>query len=324
MPKPLGFLAALALLALAGCGGDADRPAPAGGAGGKPVVVATVLPVYALALEVAGEAPGVELVLLLPASGGCPHDYALSPGDVAKLARAKVLLANGAGFEAFLTKDALAAANKTVKVVELSEGLELIPRAPDGDDRDKDAKKSEEHHHHEGAWNPHTFASPRCAAKMTLRIGEALAEADPAGAEGYRRNAAESAKRLETLADEFAAAGKTFPNRKIVAMHDVFFYLARDAGLSIVGVVEEEPGQEPGPGVFIKLVAKVKAERPAAILGEPQYSDKPARALSRETGVPVVLVDPFATGKAARGEYERTMRANLEVLKKALGPGPRP
>ena len=311
-------IVAAALLA-GGCGKDAGRGTAASG---RPGVVATVLPVYVLALDAAGEKPGVELSLLLPAGAGCPHDYTLSPGDAARLARARLLLAVGAGFEPFLAPETLARVNRDLAVVDLSEGLKLIPREHEGAGHGADEGKAggEAHQHHAGAWNGHTFASPRNAARMTRRIAEALAGVDPAGAAGYRANAEASARELEALADELAAAAKTFPNRKVVATHDVLAYLARDAGLEVVAVIEDEPGEEPGLGVFARLVERVRAEKPAAIFSEPQYPDKPAWALSRETGVPVHSLDPFASGRAERGAYLAAMRGNLATLKKALGP----
>ncbi len=313
----LAAAVAAALLA-GGCGKDAGKGTAASG---KPGVVATVLPVYVLALDAAGEKPGVELSLLLPAGAGCPHDYTLSPGDAARLARAKLLLAVGAGFEPFLAPETLARVNRELTVVDLSEGLKLIPREHEGAGHGADeGKAAGDHDHHAGAWNGHTFASPRNAARMTRRIAEALAKLDPAGAAGYRANAEASARELEALADELAAAAKVFPNRRVVATHDVLAYLARDAGLEIVAVIEDEPGEEPGLGVFARLVERVRAEKPAAIFSEPQYPDKPARALSRETGVPVYSLDPFASGRAERGAYLAAMRANLATLKKALGP----
>jgi zinc transport system substrate-binding protein len=317
--------AAAAGLLCAGCGRDAGKGA---GRSGKPVVVATVLPVYVLALDVAGENPGVELSLLLPPAAGCPHDYSMSPADAAKLARAKLLLANGAGFEPFLAPGTLAKVNRDLPVADLSEGMKLLPRQAVGSgeaaghdaDHDKDEAGGGHHHHHDEVWNGHTFASPRNAAVMVKRIAEALAKLDPAGAAAYRANAAKTAAQLEELADQLAAAAKTFPNRKVVATHDILAYLARDAGLELVAVIEDEPGQEPGLGVFAKLVERVRADKPAAIFSEPQYSDKPALALSRETGVPVYSLDPFASGKAERGAYLAAMRENLVTLEKALGP----
>ena len=305
--------AGLALLLAAGCGSEPPKPAPGGG---KQVsVLATVLPVYVLALGVAGEGPGVKLAMLIPANAGCPHDYALSPGQIQALYRADLLLINGAGLEEFLVSGPAARVRGRLKIADLSAGLDLLREevSPGG------TKPAEDGHVHAGEYNPHTWASPRNAARMTLKIGEELSGVDPADAERYRRNAAEQARELDALAAEFAAAAKTFPNRKIVTVHEIFDYLARDCGLAVVGEIEESPGQAPGLGVFAELVRKVRAEKPAAIFYEPQYSAKPAQALGRETGVSVHALDPFATGRPERGEYLRVMRRNLETLKSALG-----
>jgi zinc transport system substrate-binding protein len=154
---------------------------------------------------------------------------------------------------------------------------------------------------------------------MTKLIGEALAGVDPANAEAYSKNAAASAAQLDALADELAAAAKGAPNRKIVTIHDVFAYFARDAGLDLIAVIEEAPGQAPGLGELDKLVAKVRSEKPAAIFFEPQYPADPARTLGRETGVPVYELDPFASGEAKPGAYLAAMRRNLATLKSSLG-----
>lgn len=305
---------AAALLVAGGCGGD-SRPA----GDGRPVVVATMLPIYVLALDVVGRTRGVELSTLLPAGAGCPHDYALSPDDAQKLSVARLVLANGAGLEGFLTSGPVSRLLKGVKVVDLSEGLKLIPNEGHEHEAEREAGHEHGHAHDHGEFNGHTFASPRNAAHMVRRIAEALARLDPADAAEYRRNAEAAAGRLEALAAEMAAAAATFPNRRIVTTHDVFAYLARDAGLEVVAVIEAEPGQEPGLGEFAGLVARVRAARPAAIFSEPQYSDRPARALSRETGVPVHSLDPFATGRAEAGAYLAAQRRNLETLKRALG-----
>ncbi|HOX08160.1 MAG TPA: metal ABC transporter substrate-binding protein [Planctomycetota bacterium] len=311
-PGVVIFAAAFAALTLCGCGRD-SRPAPGSG---KPRVVATTVPVMALALDVLGDSSAIELVMLVPSGSGCPHDYQITPADMEKLSGARAVLANGAGLESFLLAGPVKKLN--LRTVELSEGLKLIPLAAEADAGEPDHGHD---HDRDEAFNGHTFASPRNAAAMVGRIAALFAEIDPAGADAYRRNSAEASKQLDALADDFAATVKALPNRKIVTIHNVFDYLARDAGLEVIGVIEQEPGQSPTPGALVKLTKKVRAEKPAAIFWEPQYSPKPAETLGRETGVPVFELDPFASGTPARGEYLRTMRANLEALKKALGGG---
>ena len=65
-------------------------------------LTATVFPVWILLKEVAKDVPGVNVNLLLPAGSGCPHDYAMTPNDRRRLAKADILVMNGLGLEGFL------------------------------------------------------------------------------------------------------------------------------------------------------------------------------------------------------------------------------
>ena len=65
-------------------------------------VLTSFLPMYLFTRNVVGDAPGVAVEMMLPASLGCPHDYSLSPGDMKKIAEADLFLANGFGMEEFL------------------------------------------------------------------------------------------------------------------------------------------------------------------------------------------------------------------------------
>ena len=65
-------------------------------------VLATTFPVYQIVRNITQNVPDVEVQLMLPAQAGCPHDYALTPQDMSKLAQADILVLNGLGLEAFL------------------------------------------------------------------------------------------------------------------------------------------------------------------------------------------------------------------------------
>lgn len=291
------LLVFLALLTL-----PARAPA-AGAAAPRPLrVVATFLPMYLFAAEVAAGVPGVTVELLLPAALGCPHDYALTPGDLRKLAAADIVVANGLGMEEFLGAP-VREANPRARVVETAQ--EVAPLAAAG-------------HDHDGGVNPHAWVSPRNAALQLRAIGEALAEAAPDRAPLFRENAAASAARLTALAEEFDAAARSFRRRNIVTAHGVFGYLARDLGLAVVGEIEETPGQEPSAAAIRRLAATIREKRVPAVFAEPQYPEKAAAVVAREAGVPVRILDPIATGDAAPGAYERAMRRNLAVLAETL------
>lgn len=275
----------------------------AGPAGAAPLnVLASFLPIYLFTANVARGAPGVSVDLMLPPSLGCPHDYSLSPADMKKIARADLFVANGMGQEEFLGRP-MRAANPRIRVVESAAGI-----VPIWSGRGPRARP-----------NPHTWVSPRNAILQVRAIEAALAQASPANAAVFRKNADAYAARLGALAAEFEAAARRFQNRRIVTFHDAFDYLAQDAGLSIVARIEETPSQAPSAREVARLIRLVQESGAAAVFAEPQYPARIAETIACEAGVPVRVLDPVATGPAELDTYERIMRANLRTLVAALG-----
>ncbi|RJP24596.1 MAG: zinc ABC transporter substrate-binding protein [Deltaproteobacteria bacterium] len=270
-------------------------------------VLASFLPMYIFTANVAGDAPGVVVDLMLPAALGCPHDYALTPSDLRKIAAADLFIANGAGMEEFLGAP-VRKANPRIRVVETAASVPLLREshgAGGGDGKLADM-------------NPHTWVSPKNAVLQVRAIEKALSEAVPGDSARFGANADAYARRLEALSREFEEASSTFRRRNIVTFHNVFDYLARDYGLTIVGEVETAPGQEPSAGEIRKLVRTMRDRGVPALFTEPQYPGRIAKTISREAGVPMVALDPVATGGTAPGYYEVAMRRNLRALREAL------
>ena len=310
-------------------------------------VLATTYPVYLITRAVTQSSPDVQVDLLIPAQTGCPHDYALTPRDMQKLAKARIVVINGLGLEAFLEKP-LAAAGKFT-VVDSSKGVKAIVEdhdedqhaAPggaesahkDGHDHAATAKGHEagqesgqeaghdhgtEHGHDHGGVNPHAFASPMQAAIMARNIGRALAAAEPVAAKNCPEAAEAYAARLEAVGKRLAAVGANATNKNVVALHDGMAYLVRDAGLNLVDVIQEDEEAQPSAARLLDLVKKIKESKPVVLIGEPQYSEKPVRALSAETGVPAVQLDSLASGltNVPLDYYETVMANNCAILEK--------
>ena len=294
-------------------------------------VLCTTFPVHQIARNVAQGREGVALQLMLPAGMGCPHDYALTPQDMRKLAAADVLVVNGLGLEEFLDAPVLAA-NPDLETVDSSAAIQDLleyahehHEAEEEHDHEAEAEHGHDehgHHPHEGV-NPHLFASPRQAARIALNVAAGLSKADPEGAATYIRNAQAYAARLNALADELAALGRTLKNNRIVEPHGVFDYLARDMGLEIAAVLRPH-GQEPSAAEMLDLVREIREKQAGAIFTEPQYPAKIGAALARENGLPTATLDPVATGpdEAPLDYYETAMRKNMEVLRAVLGVQP--
>jgi ABC-type Zn uptake system ZnuABC Zn-binding protein ZnuA len=187
-------------------------------------------------------------------------------------------------------------------------------------ERDDRHGEDEHGHHHEGV-NPHLFASPRMTGLLAMNIAGELSKVTPEAAAIYLKNAQAYMARMDKLAEEFAALGKTVKNNRIVTQHGVFDYLARDMGLEVVAVMQAHEGQEPSASEMLEIVRVVKDKKAGALFTEPQYPQKVGRTIAKEAGIPSAILDPVATGpeKAGLDYYEVVMRQNMEVLRKTLG-----
>ena len=176
------------------------------------------------------------------------------------------------------------------------------------------------HQHHNGGVNPHLFVSPRMTAKLAMNIAAELSKADPNNAAIYFNNAQVYAETMNKLADDMAALGKRLNNNRIVQPHGIFDYLARDMDLEIVAVMLAH-GQEPSASEMMQLVETIKETHAGAIFTEPQYPEKIGKTLSKETGIPVALLDPAESGpeNAPLTYYEMVMRQNMKTLESTLG-----
>jgi ABC-type Zn uptake system ZnuABC Zn-binding protein ZnuA len=287
-PVPAAFL----LLALA-------LPAPSAAAPLR--ILASFLPMYLFTVNVAGDAPGVTVDLMLPASLGCPHDYALTPGDMRKIASADLYIANGLGMEEFLGAS-VRKANPGIRVVETAASVPPV---------------REEGGNHGGV-NPHAWVSPKSAILQVREIEKALSGAQPDLAPVFRRNADAYVLRLSALDSEFRSAAGGFRRRNIVTFHNEFGYLARDYGLTVVGEVESVPGREPSPAQVRDLARVIREMGVPVLFVAPDSPPRVAEMVAREAGVPVRVLDPVSTGKTAPSAYEEAMRRNIRTLAEAL------
>lgn len=289
-PKIIALLLALMLLLTAwGC--KSQPPAPAGFS-----VVTSFYPMYLLTANVIAGVEGVQLGNMAAPEVGCLHDYQLLPQDVRALETANVLIAGGAGMESFLSK--VTQQLPALIVVEASSGIPLITN--------------------EGEPNPHVWLHPLYAAKEARTIAAGLAAADQAHAQQYLDNGEAYAKKLEALYAEMQAQLSGITHREIITFHEAFPYFALAFGLEIVGVVEREPGSEPGTLELAQTVDLVREKGVPALFAEPQYPNGAAQLIARETGAKLYVLDPVVTGELSPDAYEKTMRQNAATLKEAL------
>jgi ABC-type Zn uptake system ZnuABC Zn-binding protein ZnuA len=286
--------AALVLVAVAGCvgGGETGTAAPALD------VVASSTVFADLVRNVGG--PDVAVDSLVPA-GADVHTFDPTPGTIAKLARADVVVMNGLGVDDWL--DNVVADAGAVPPVKLGEGLD-VPLIED-----------------EAGPNPHLWMDVAYAKLYAGRIADALVAADPAHEAGYRERAAAYGARLDELDGWVRGQLASVPeaDRRVVTMHDAFPYFARAYGLEVVGVAIGAPGQDPSAADITALVDTIRRTGVKAVFAEDQFSPKLVEALASETGTTVVA-DLFddSLGDPPVTSYEQLIRWDTERIVDAL------
>lgn len=272
------------------------------------VIMTSFYPMYIFCENIADGVEGVMVKNMAAPDTGCLHDYQLLPADMRALEEADVLVINGAGMEGFMDK--IIAQYADLPVITASEGVEMLCG---------DHEHDHAHDHENESVNAHVWLNPQLAAQQVENIGAALALLDGENADAYEDNTAAYAQSLRELGDEMKAALSGLENRKIITFHEAFPYFAQAFDLEIVGVIEREPGEEPGTRELAETCDLVKAQGVKALFAEPQYPNRAAETIARETGATVYTLDPIVTGELSKEAYEQKMRENLATLLEALG-----
>jgi zinc transport system substrate-binding protein len=268
------LVVAAAVLLCAGCGGTSAR------SGG---VVAAFYP-----LAWAAQGAGVHATNLTP-PGAEPHDIELTPGEVAEIQRADVVLYLSHGFQPAVEKALEGAHGKKVDALA---GVRL--HLGSGDEA--------------GVADPHVWLDPVVFARVVRRIGSALGHPDRGRA---------LARRVEALDAAYRRGVAHCRRREFVTSHSAFGYLAERYGLHQIPITGVDPESEPSARALKQLAALVRREHIRTIFFERLVSPRLAQTLARETGARTAVLDPIEG--APRGEsYLTLMRENLAALRKAL------
>lgn len=297
-----GLIIGLLLINIIGCAKNTGSSQEAAGSADrteKQLTIATSFyPMYIMAVNIAKDIPGVQVINMAPLQSGCLHDYQLKPQDLKVLEKAQIFIVNGAGMEAFMDK--VVNQQPSLKIVEASKGIELVKNASDGED------------------NPHVWVSISGAIQQAKNTGEQLAVLDPGNAAKYRSNTSVYVKKLELLQKKMHKSLDGIKNREIVTFHEAFPYFAKEFNFHVAAVVEREPGSQPSAGELSDTVKVVKESKVKALFAEPQYPAKAADTIARETGAKVYSLDPAVTGPMEPDAYINIMNNNLKVLEEAL------
>ncbi len=279
-------------------------------------VAASITPYGDFCRQIGGER--VDVQVLIP-PGASPHTFEPSPGLLAGLRQAKVVVVNGADLEPWVTR--FLRGLKTAKpfVVTATEGLDLIREVAGQEHGGKEAahRPGKPAHDHAGV-NPHVWLDPILAQDICRRIAAAFMQADPTGQTYYEQQLQSYLEKLANLHETIAAATAAFQIKEFIGFHPSFTYFARRYGLQEVGIIEVAPGREPTPRAFQDILAAIRRYGIRVVFSEPQFSPRIVEVLAKQAGVSVLTLDPLGGRPPYGDSYIKLMEYNLATMRQAM------
>ena len=243
------------------------------GAGGKLDVVAAENEYGSIASQIGG--PHVSVTSLLTSPSADPHLFEPGTSSGLAVADAKVVLQNGLGYDAFMTRLENSAPSKSRSVVTMAEVLGISGK---------------------GA-NPHLWYDVPQLDRIARAVTAAFVKADPPHAPAYRRGLRRFERSLGPLRREVAMIRTRFRGRPVAYTERVPGYLVAAAGLrnlapdSFTRLIEE--GTEPSPSAVAAMDELVAQHRIRVLLYNAQAVSPITarlRAAAQSAGIPVVPV----------------------------------
>lgn len=265
---------------------------------GRPVVAATIFPVYDLTRSVSKGRADVELIL---PPGASPHTFEPTPGLVKRLSVAKVV------FKIGLVDDWADRIAPEGVIMKVDKGIEFknFGITTFGEEED------------EGDYDPHYWLIPGNARIMARNIYEALAATDPEGEPVYRENLAALDAELAALDAELERELTPFARSSIITFHDAWGYFADRYDLKIAAVFIPSPGKEITPGDIRAVGEAAKLSGSRAVFSEPQFPKDIVDSFASDFGLKAGILEAEG-GVPGRDSYAGLMRLNVSNIIRAL------
>ena len=273
-------------------------------------VVATFSILGDMAQRVGGERVQV---LTLVGQDADAHVYQPTPADAKTLAKARLVVVNGFGFEGWIER-LIKSSGYRGKVLTASSGVKTL-KLPH--------LKGERGQAHHGDVDPHAWQDLSNALIYVDNIAQALSEADPAGQAVYQANAAKYKQEISALDSEIRQAFKAIPveRRRVVTSHDAFGYFSRAYGIGFISPVGINTDAEPSAGDVGRIIEQIRREKIPAVFLESISDPRLLERIRQESGARIggtLYSDSLSQAGGPAPSYLDMMRYNAKTLAAAL------
>lgn len=280
---------------------SAAYPAAPPSARDKIKVFVSILPQAYFVERVGGRMVDVSVMV---GPGHSPHTYEPTPRQMAEIGKARIYFTIGVLFETVWIKR-LSSSNPDMKVIDMSQGIELRPMQGVHDHGDEVGR------HDEGALkDPHTWLSLRLAKVHAQNIASGLISEDPEQRAYYEENLKRFHQDLDRLDSEITQMFVGATSRRFMVFHPAWGYFAADYGLEQIPV--EIGGKDPTARTLAMIVDRAKEEGIKVVFVQAQFSTRNADTIARAIGGRTIQIDPLAR------DYPANMKKIAEILREAM------
>ena len=261
-------------------------------------VVASIKPIHSL---VASVMDGVGEPSLIVDGSASPHTFQLKPSHAKLLQNADIIFWIDKDLENFLVKPLSSIAKKTKKIslMEIRDIKKLKFREKNifvekHDDhkahKEHDDHKAHKEHAH-GEFDIHIWLDPENAKTMSMEIAKELSKIDPKNKLIYESNAKKVSFKINKMMKEIKK--EINKDAAFVVFHDAYQYFEKRFNIDAVGALTVNPEVLPGAKQLTEIRKEIKHEKVKCLFSEPQFNPSIAKAIAKDTGVKIAVLDPL-------------------------------
>jgi zinc transport system substrate-binding protein len=277
-------------------------------------IVASFYPLAYVAEQVVQDLANVTTIAAASAE---PHDFELSPTDVAKIVSSDLAIHIPDFMPSF---DAALADLSSEKIIDATNGITLLEASHEGDghkDDDEHGHEEDDEHGHEGD-DPHIWLSPLNMILLADQIANRVSESYPDLTIAINLNLENFKAEMLTLDSKYKNALASCEIKTLLVSHEAFGYLVNQYGFEQLGISGISPEAEPSPMRLAEVAKEATKIKATTIYYETKVDPSVANVLAAEIGITTAVLDPIET-KPEMGDYLYAMEQNLEALVQGQG-----
>jgi len=277
-------------------------------------VVTTVPDLKDIAEKIGGEQVSVSSLL---SGNQDPHFIEPRPSMVARVRRADLFIVIGMELDVWAFSLIDAARNRNITPGE-SGYLNASARIEKLDVPEPGTRLDASKGHVHPSGNPHYLLNPLNGVIVAETIAARLSELRPEHADYFEENLERFTEESRQIAEEFSEALTEYERITVLAYHESWLYFADQFGIEIADTLEPLPGISPTTRHLNRMIRLADEEDVDLIIQASFYDERPARFVSRQTDLPVVVAPAYVGGMEGADDYFAMFRLIQSKIEDAL------